>query len=175
MDSRQRVVTAICHQTPDLVPVDLSWGLTPTLLTRIKAIMGADSPDDYFGLDVRFVPAEVVKGWGKTPGVDDKHHFDILPIVPALIEIGVDILFPVQPKYMDPVFIKQRFGDQLAFWGSIGTQTTFPFGTLRDVKEKVRRQIETVGIGSGLLIGPTHALEPDLPWENSLAFFEALN
>jgi uroporphyrinogen decarboxylase len=354
------------RQVPDRVPVDLSWGMTYEALERFRHETGADDPDDYFRLDVRFVSPELSKGWGATRGVDDagaldpaqaekeatfrrylgdfppnasitewgvghvresEYHFvrfvhpladalspddiaaypfpafdeawrierlrdqidacherdlcvggmaastifetgwqlrgmerlfedmltcreratalfdrittircamaqtlvrtgvDVLvlgddvamqhemmmspalwrqwlrprlaqvidaarrirrdvpvlyhsdgnlnAIIPELIEIGVDILNPVQPECMDPAALKVQFGDRVAFWGTIGTQTTMPFGTPRQVKDEVRRRIETVGRGGGLLLGPSHSLQPDVPWANIMAFFEA--
>ena len=95
-------------------------------------------------------------------------------IIPDLIEIGVDILNPVQPECMDPVEIKKLYGDRLSFWGTLGTQTTIPFGTPEEVKRTCRRLIETVGSGGGLLLAPTHTIEPDVPWENIQAFIDAV-
>jgi uroporphyrinogen decarboxylase len=95
------------------------------------------------------------------------------PVIPDLIEIGVDILNPVQPECMDPADIKRRYGDRLAFWGTIGTQTTMPFGSRDDVRRVVKERIETVG-PEGLLLAPTHVLEPEVPWENIVAFVEAV-
>jgi len=104
------------------------------------------------------------------------YHSDgyIEPIIPDLIEVGVNILNPVQPECMDPTKIKERYGDRLAFFGTIGIQTTMPHGTPEDVRKEVKTRIETVGRGGGLLIAPTHVLEPDVPWENILAFFDAV-
>lgn len=99
---------------------------------------------------------------------------DIKVFIPDLIEIGVDILNPVQPECMDPAEIKRLYGDRLAFWGTVGTQTTMPFGTPEEVKAVVRERIETVGQGGGLLIAPTHLIEPEVPWENIMAFVEAV-
>jgi uroporphyrinogen decarboxylase len=96
-------------------------------------------------------------------------------VVPELIEIGVDILNPVQPECMDPVALKKQFGERLSFWGTIGTQSTMPFGKPEDVKGVVKERIRTVGKGGGLLLAPTHILEPEVPWENVLAFFEAID
>ncbi len=367
MTPRERVVTAMRRQVPDRVPMDLSWGLAPGALELFRRETGADSPEEYFKLDVRFVSLELAKGWGTTPGVDDEgtldpaqtqkearfrryltelatgasitewgvghvrgseYHFvsfvhplqgaasaddvasypfptfdeewrverlkkqidddhahglcvggmaastifeiswqlrgmelllqdlilrpdlaaallddvtarrcrmartltrlgvdvlvvgddvatqqgmmispemwrswlrprltqviaaarsvrgDILvlyhsdgnlsAIIPELIEIGVDILNPVQPECMDPAALKFQYGDRLSFWGTIGTQTTMPFGTPQQVKEEVRCRMETVGQGGGLLMGPTHSLQPDVPWANIVAFFEAV-
>ena len=99
---------------------------------------------------------------------------NILPIIPDLIEIGVDILNPVQPECMDPADLKRRYGDRLSFWGTIGTQTTFPFGTPDDVRREVRVRAETVGVGGGLFLAPTHVIEPEVPFENIVAFVEAV-
>ena len=99
---------------------------------------------------------------------------DIREIIPELIEIGVDILNPVQPECMDPVEIKKLYGDRLAFWGTIGTQTTMPFGTPDDVRRTIEEHIATVGYDGGLVIAPTHVLEPEVPWENIMAFIDTV-
>lgn len=103
------------------------------------------------------------------------YHTDgnVEPIIPDLIEVGLDILNPVQPECMDPTEIKRKYGDRLAFWGTIGTQTTMPFGTQDEVRRVVKERIETVG-PEGLLLAPTHVLEPEVPWENIVAFVEAV-
>ncbi len=98
---------------------------------------------------------------------------DITSIIPELIEAGVDILNPIQPECVDPVALKREYGDRLAFWGTIGTQTTMPFGTPEDVRTAVREMIEKVGFDGGLVLAPTHVLEPEVPWENIEAFVDA--
>ena len=110
------------------------------------------------------------------PGLPIFYHSDGNPeaIIPELIEIGVTILNPLQPECIDPAAIKRRYGDRLAFWGAIGTQTTMPFGTPDDVRREVKQRIATVGYDGGLLLGPTHSLEPDVPWENIVALYEAI-
>ena len=85
----------------------------------------------------------------------------------------MDILNPVQPECMDPDAIKREYGDRLVFWGTIGTQTTMPFGSADEVRRVVKERIETVG-PEGLLLAPTHVLEPEVPWENIVAFVEAV-
>ena len=100
---------------------------------------------------------------------------DCRAVIADLIEIGVTVLNPVQPECMDPAEIKAAFGDRLAFWGTIGTQTTMPFGTPEQIRETVKERIMTVGKGGGLLIAPTHILEPEVPWDNIIAFVEAVN
>jgi uroporphyrinogen decarboxylase len=99
---------------------------------------------------------------------------DVSAIIPDLIEIGVDILNPIQPECMDPAALKRNFGDRLAFWGTIGTQSTLPFGSPDDVRREVRLRIETVGVGGGLFLAPTHVIEPEVPFENIAAFVDAV-
>jgi uroporphyrinogen decarboxylase len=98
----------------------------------------------------------------------------IEPIIPDLIEIGVDILNPVQPDVMDPAKLKQRFGDHLAFFGTVGTAQTWAWAEPEAMRAEVRERIETVGKGGGLIISPAYDLEPEARWENILAFFEAV-
>ena len=104
------------------------------------------------------------------------YHSDgnVTELIPELIEIGIDILNPVQPECMNPAKVKRQYGDQLAFWGTIGTQTTMPFGAPDDVRAEIRDRIATVGKGGGLLLAPSHVLEPDVPWDNILAFVAAI-
>jgi uroporphyrinogen decarboxylase len=99
---------------------------------------------------------------------------DIEEIIPDLIEIGVDVLNPIQPECMDPAAIKKKYGDRLALWGTIGIQHTMPFGTPEDVKQEVKERIATAGRGGGFVIAPSHEFEPEVPWENILAFFQAV-
>lgn len=95
-------------------------------------------------------------------------------IIPDLIEIGVDVLNPVQPECVDPFEMKKLYGNKLSFWGCLGTQTTMPFGTRDEIFEKCRRLIEEVGKGGGLLLAPTHVIEPEVPFENVEAFLQAV-
>lgn len=111
------------------------------------------------------------------PGLAVFYHCDgnMAAIIPDLIEIGVDAIHPMQPECMDLTKLKKEFGRHVTFWGTIGTQTTFPFASPTEMRETVRRTIQTLGQGSGLVIGPTHYVEPDVPWENIEAFFDAVN
>ncbi len=109
------------------------------------------------------------------PDVLWMYHSDgyIEDIIEDLIEIGVDILNPIQPELMDPAALKERYGDRLAFDGTISTQRTFPFGSPDDIRNEVLERIRTVGEGGGLILAPTHAIQPEVPLENLVAFVEA--
>lgn len=110
------------------------------------------------------------------PDIHIWYHSDgnIMDILDDLVEIGVTILNPVQPECMAPGVIRKRYGKHLAFDGCIGTQTTFPFGTPGDMRRTVLELSETLdALNGGLLFSPTHVLEPEVPPENVVAFFEA--
>ncbi len=105
------------------------------------------------------------------------YHSDgnVEALIPELIEVGIDILNPVQPECMDPAAIKRKYGRQLSFWGTVSVQKTMPFGTPDDVRREVRTRIAEVGRGGGFILAPAHVLSPEVPWENIVAFFEAAN
>ena len=100
----------------------------------------------------------------------------ILPIIPDFIELGLDILNPIQPLAagMDPVFLKTEFGMDLAFFGGIDVQELLPRGTPERIKDEVRRRIEILGRDGGYIVAPAHNIQPDTPMENVMAFFEAV-
>jgi uroporphyrinogen decarboxylase len=95
------------------------------------------------------------------------------PLINDLIEAGIEILNPVQPECMDFAEIHQKYGHRISFSGTIGTQTTMPFGSPEEVKEKVFRNLKIAGEKGGLLCCPSHKLEPEVPWENIIAYVNA--
>ena len=109
------------------------------------------------------------------PDIHVWYHSDgnITDILDDLIEIGITILNPVQPECMDPVAVRRRCGKHLAFDGCVGTQTVFPFGTPADMRRTIGGLSEALdGLQGGLMLSPTHVLEPEVPPENIVAFFE---
>lgn len=110
------------------------------------------------------------------PRLKIAYHSDgnIYPVIPDLIEIGVDVLNPVQPQSMDPVRLKKEFGDRLCFWGTVDLQYTLPFGSPQEVRAEVLERLRTVGRGGGLIISPTHNLQLDVPLENFQALTETV-
>ncbi len=95
-------------------------------------------------------------------------------IIPDLIEIGLDILYPVQPKAwgMDHRELKAEFGDRLTFWGGIDVQQVLPFGTPEQVRRTVRERIEILGAGGGYILSSSHNLLKAFPLENILAMYD---
>jgi uroporphyrinogen decarboxylase len=98
-------------------------------------------------------------------------------ILPDFIEIGIDVLNPLQTsaRGMDPVKIKRKFGKDLAFWGGdVETQTTLPFGSLDDVRREVRSRVALLGQGGGHVAATIHNIQPDIPSEKIIAVFDAI-
>lgn len=110
------------------------------------------------------------------PNIKVAYHTDgnIEPIIPELIEIGLDVLNPVQPASMDPAKIKKQYGKHLCFWGTIDEQHTLPFGSAFDVENEVKLRLETVGQDGGLILAPTHAVQLDTPLENFWAIVNTI-
>ena len=98
----------------------------------------------------------------------------IRELIPDLIEMGVDILDPIQvmAKGMEPAGLKKDFGDRLCFHGGLCTQSTLPFGTPDDVKREVLDRVATLGEGGGYVIAPSHNIQPDTSVENILAMYD---
>jgi uroporphyrinogen-III decarboxylase len=90
------------------------------------------------------------------------------PIVPDLIEIGVDVLHPVQKRANDQVGLKRKYGDQIAFAGGMDTQYTFTLGTPEEVRAEALKQIALLGQGGGYIAGPENW--PPFPPQNAEAF-----
>ncbi len=96
-------------------------------------------------------------------------------ILPDFIEIGIDILNPLQTnaRGMDPERIKKKYGDNIAFWGGgVETQTTLPFGAIDDIKSEVRDRIELLGRDGGYVFATIHNIQADIPPEKILAIFD---
>ena len=110
------------------------------------------------------------------PDIKIAYHTDgnVVPIIPELIEIGLDVLNPIQPASMNPVEIKRMVGDKLSFWGTIDEQRTLPFGSPADVADEICQRLETVGYNGGLILAPTHHVQMDTPLENFWAMVSTI-
>ena len=106
------------------------------------------------------------------------HHTcgSVFPFVQDLIDVGVDILNPIQTsaRGMDPVALKREFGERLVFYGGIDVQQILPFATPERVKEEVRHIVATLGQGGGYIFAPSHNIQADVPPENIVAMYETI-
>jgi uroporphyrinogen decarboxylase len=99
----------------------------------------------------------------------------VAPLLPDLIEIGLDVFNPVQPNVPghDPRELKERFGARLSFFGAIDQQYLLPNGSVDDIEADVREKIEILGEGGGYIIAPAHIVQADTLPENVEAFIAA--
>jgi uroporphyrinogen decarboxylase len=101
----------------------------------------------------------------------------VRPAIPDLIEVGVDILNPVQLSAagMDSAELKREFGREIVFWGGgVDTQRVLGRGTPAEVRDEVRRRIEDLAPGGGFIFAAVHNIQADVPVENIVAMREAL-
>jgi len=98
----------------------------------------------------------------------------VYPLIEDLIDIGVDILNPVQiaAKHMEPERLKREFGDRLCFWGGIDTQYLLPFASETNVREGVRSTIDKLAGKGGYILAAVHNIQNDVPPENIAAMFD---
>jgi uroporphyrinogen decarboxylase len=110
-------------------------------------------------------------------GVKVVHHDDgaIYPLLPELIEIGIDVLNPVQWRCrgMDRQRLAREFGHAVVFHGGVDNQHTLPFGTPEDVRRQVRENIRVLGAGKGYIVAPCHNMQANTPTANILALYDA--
>jgi len=95
-------------------------------------------------------------------------------IIPDLIEIGVDILFPIQPlaKGMNAERLKSEYGRDIVFYGGIDVQHVLPFGTTEEVRSEVGRVLDVFGTDGGYILCSGHSILEDVPVENIVAMYE---
>jgi uroporphyrinogen decarboxylase len=97
-------------------------------------------------------------------------------LIPDFIEIGVDILNPVQVRAngMDAEKLKKEFGGQIAFWGGIDSQHVLPRGSVQDVEKEVAHLVRAMAPGGGLVACAVHNIQADVPPKNVLALFDSV-
>jgi uroporphyrinogen decarboxylase len=105
------------------------------------------------------------------------YHCDgaIYPLIQDFIDIGVDVLNPVQvsAKGVDTDTLKREFGDKLSFWGAVDTSYILPKGTIEEVKEEMKTRIGHLGKGGGYVVAPVHNILDEVPPENIVAMYQA--
>ena len=97
----------------------------------------------------------------------------IYNIIPDLIEIGLDVLNPIQGNCpgMDPLELKKEFGKSLTFMGGVDTQDLLPNGTVKEVQREVRKLIDGMSCGGGYILAASHTVPPETPLDNIFAMY----
>lgn len=108
------------------------------------------------------------------PGIKIAFHSDgcVYDIIEDMIEIGVDLLNPVQTECMDPVLLQQKYGNRICFFGGIGVQSTLPDGSYKNLLDEYNLLKNTIGVSGGWICAPTHHVQLDTP---VTGFFNLLN
>lgn len=182
------------HDRPDLIhatiekSIDYYYELYDTALAKADGgIMIVGFGDDFATQRDLLISPEMWRTFCKKPlarlfGLGQKHGVQVFfhscgavrSIIPDLIEIGLDILFPIQPNAwgMDFRELKKEFGKDLVFWGGIDVQKLLPFGSPDDVRRVVRERIDVLGAGGGYILSSSHNLLKAFPLANILAMFD---
>jgi uroporphyrinogen decarboxylase len=104
------------------------------------------------------------------------YHCDgaVAPLIPELIDIGVNVLNPIQPdsRGMEPAGLKAKYGQQLTFHGGVDIIKTLPRGSVEQVRQEVRARVQVLGAGGGYIMCSSHHIQPDTPLENVLAMYD---
>lgn len=166
---------------------DFSYEFTKTILGKIgKEIDFFSFWDDFAMQTGLMIPYDVFKDFyfpwykkiftlAKQYNLITYFHIcgNVNEVIPDLIDIGVDILDPVQTsaKDMSLEYLKSRYGKNICFHGGIDVQHMLPFGKIKDIQEYVEKTISLFGYEGGLILGPSHEITSDTPVENILAVY----
>lgn len=142
------------------------WGSQQSLLMDPKVWRELIAPGEKMEYDL-------IKQGGKDVWIHSCGNIE--QVIPDLIEMGVDVLNPIQPEAMDIYGLKSRFGDRMTFWGGISTQLTLPYGTPDEVKREVEKVVTAMRKGGGYISAPAQLIQEDVPVENMLALIEKIH
>jgi len=131
------------------------------------------SPDDWR----KYIKPCVKQVWDvyKKDNLPVIHHScgNIIELIPDLIDIGLDVLNPIQ-SVMDPYKLKKQFGSQITFWGGIDTQYMLTFKSPAEIDKEIRDVINLLSNEGGYIIGPTQCIMTDVPVDNVKVFLDAV-
>jgi uroporphyrinogen decarboxylase len=181
------------HTNPDFVEalfdglVEICLGVIDKLLSDYGSRFDAIGFSEDYGTEIslmispatwrRFIKphlarlCERVRRGGKRFYLHSCGH--VRPLIPDFVEIGVDMLQPLQPEAMDIFEIKRTFGHELCLVGGISTQQTLPFGTPEEVRSEVGKCLEHMATGGGYIMAPAKPILPGVPLENARALIDA--
>ena len=158
-----------CGDVIDIVKIGDDLGMQSSLMLSPKMYRNYVKPihADY----ISFIKSKTkAKVFFHTDG-------DVFPLLPDFVEMGIDILNPIQTsagKMSNLPELKKQFGNNLTFCGAIDTHRVLPFGTPEDVRAEVKRIIEILGEGGGYMLASVHTVLDDVSAENVLAMVDAV-
>lgn len=153
----------VSYDEIDGILLGSDWGSQQTLLMSPSVWRDLIAPGE-------LKEYELLKSAGKDIWIHSCGNIEL--ILPDLIDMGADVLNPLQPETMDIYRIKQKYGDKLAFWGGISTQRTLPYGTPDEVREEVRQVISALSKGGGYITAPAQEIQSDVPFENIVSLID---
>ena len=166
MDKATEYLVGIVEQTPDGVDAIRfleDWGLQKGLMMGVKSWRKFLKPR-----------LKIIYGAAIKKGITVMLHScgDIHELFPDLIEIGMQLVHPMQPEVMDLAWVKKEYGKDLAFYGGMGCQSTLVYGSVADTIAEARHRIKTMAKGGGYILGPAGAISVDAKIENVIALVE---
>ena len=154
----------LCLAEIDGVLLGSDWGSQRGLLMSPQAWQEMIRPGEQREYDL-------VHAYGKDVWVHSCGNVE--RVIPSLVEMGLDVLNPVQPEAMDVGGLKKKYGGKLAFWGGLSTQKTLPFGAPEEVRREARALRAMMSENGGYIFSPAQSVQGDVPAENILALLEA--
>lgn len=154
--------------------VDWIW-LGDDVGTQTGMIFSPDMWRRYFKPRMLFIINELRK---IKPNLIIAYHScgSIKPIIPDLVEIGIDVLNPIQPRAidMDTFEIKKQFGEKLTMLCGLDTQSTLPFGSLGEIESEIKKVLKYLSKNGGFIFAASHTIQPDVSKERILLVLEIL-
>ena len=137
-----------------------------------RIVMG---PDTWRAVDKPRMAGLIAECKAANPDVFLFIHSDgnVTELMDDIVEIGFDVVNPVQPECMDPVEVKRRYGKRVTIHGGVSLQRTLPGGTPDEVRAEVEELIRKCGYDGGLVVFPSNVIQPDTPVENIISCFAA--
>ena len=133
------------------------------------------SPKLFRELDVPRLRGLIERTRQAKPNVLFFYHSDgdLSQAMDDLIDVGFDIINPIQPECMDPYEVKKRWGSRITMWGTISVRTTLPIGPPAEIRRLVHERIRNCGHNGGFVLAPANVIMYDTPIDNVLAMFDA--
>lgn len=154
----------LCDDHTDAVLLGSDWGTQRDLIISPTCFRTMIKPGELreYELVHRYSKDVIIHSCG-----------DIIKIMPDLVEMGIDMLNPVQPECMDIRMLKEKYGADICFYGGISTQKTLPYGTVSEVIRETDETIALLAENGGYVTAPSQEIQTDVPYENLRALIDA--